>query len=111
MSLLDYASPVFFNCGKSLDRKLHSFCKRAFRIIHGRDVAHCDKCNFDIFERRKLLAMNLFRTALFFPDHVLHDLLPPVSARSNRLVLPHARTTRRVQSFIFSCALKYNECP
>ena len=105
MSVLDYASPVFFNCGKCLNKKLYSFCKRTFRIIHGRNVVNCDKCSFDIIERRKLLALSLFKTALFSRNHVLRELLPCISARSDRLVLPHVRTTRRVESFIFSYSL------
>ena len=110
LSVMDYASPVFLNCGSCLNSKLLSMCKRAFRIIHGFDVRRCDRCNiFDIEKRRKFLALKLFRNALFSVDHILHNLLPHFSCRSNRLILPHVRTTRRVESFIFTCASLYND--
>ena len=110
LSVLDYASPVFLNCGSSLNSKLLRICKRAFRIIHGFETRQCELCDiFNIDNRRKMLALKLFKNALLSVDHVLHDLLPQFSCRSNRLILPHVRTKRRVESFIFSCAYLYNE--
>ena len=109
LSVIDYACPVFLNCGICLSSKLVAICKRAFRIIHGYDVRSCPNCNMlDIEDRRKQLSLKLFKTALFSCDHVLHDILPPFSCRSNRLVLPFVRTTRRLNSFVCSCALMYN---
>jgi hypothetical protein len=110
LSVIDYASPVFLNCGVGLNSKLLAICKRAFRVIHGYDVSECKECHMsDILNRRKTLAMKLFKTALFDKDHILHDLLPQVSRRSHRLTLPHVRTTRRMESFILHCAILYNE--
>ena len=91
----------WFNCT--------STCKRAFRIIHGYDVRSCPNCNMlDIEDRRKKLSLKLFKTALFSDNHVLHDILPPFSCRSNRLVLPFVRTSRRINSFVCNCAMMYN---
>ena len=109
-SVIDYASPVFMNCSKNLNDKLLTICKRAFRIIHGYDVRQCDACDlFDIVNRRNFLALKLFKIALFSEEHVLHDILPSFSCRSERLVLPYVRTTRRVESFVFHCSYLYNE--
>ena len=110
LSVLDYASPVFLNCGSVLNSKLLHICKRAFRIIHGFETRRCDRCDmFDFEKRRKFLAFNLFKNALLSPDHVLHNLLPRFSHCSDRLILPHVRTTRRIESFIFTCSSMYND--
>ena len=109
LSVIDYACPVFLNCGTRLNSKLARICKRAFRIIHGYDVRSCPNCNMlDIEDRRKKLSLKLFKTALFSDNHVLHDILPPFSCRSNRLVLPFVRTSRRINSFVCNCAMMYN---
>jgi hypothetical protein len=110
LSVMDYGSHVFLNCGSGLNSKLLSVCKRAFRIIHGFHVTRCDRCNFfELDKRRKFLALKLFRNALNSADHVLHNLLPHFSCRSNRIILPHVRTKRRLGSFISTCSLMYNE--
>ena len=109
-SILDYASPLFLNANAYLDSKFSFLCKRAFRIIHGFDIKSCTSCDLlNVQRRRRFLAMKLFREALFSPSHVLHLLLPKFSHRSNRLILPFARTKRKTDSFVFSCSKLYNE--
>ena len=109
-SVLDYGATVFMNCGVCLNARMLRLCKRAFRIIHNFDVKICDKCNIlDIEHRRISLALKLYKTAIFSDNHVLHHLLPPFSCRSNRLILPHCRTARRAESFVFYCSQLYNE--
>ena len=82
-SSMDYASPVFLNAGSPFDSQLVTLCKSAFRIIHGFDITDCDKCCLtDVHERRKNLALRLFRQALHNTDHILHSLLPVKSQRS-----------------------------
>jgi hypothetical protein len=108
--LYEYASPVFLNASNNLNLKLLSLCKRAFRIVHGYNVKTCQLCNFfDISERRISLAMKLFVKALYTTNHVLHELLPPFSRRSNRLILPFARTKRQTDSFVIACSILFNE--
>ena len=108
-SVIDYASQVFLNPGSSLDLRLLRLCKRAFYIIHGRHTRSCNNCDLlNVHERRKQLAMKLFNNALSDPDHVLHRLIPQTSDRSDRVILPHVRHTRRVSSFVFYCAARYN---
>ena len=108
-SVLDYCSPVFLNCGSGLNTQLLRVCKRGFRIIHGYGISECNKCNLlNIVDRRNLLALKLFKTALSSVDHVLYDVLPSFSHRSNRLILPFVRTTRRAESFVFRCSYLYN---
>lgn len=109
-SLMDYASPVFLNAGSVLNNNLLSICKRAFYIIHGYKVRDCEFCDmFNIKNRREHLALKLFNQALTEPDHSLNRLLPQKSAISNRLILPHVRTARMVNSFIFSCSILFNQ--
>ncbi|MEL7308286.1 MAG: reverse transcriptase family protein, partial [Pseudomonadota bacterium] len=60
-SLLEYACPVFLNPGTAFDAKVNSLCKRAFRIIHGRDCSHCDNCDLmNVRSRRQQLSLRLF---------------------------------------------------
>ena len=107
-SLLDYASPVFLNAGSSLDSSFVVLCKRAFRIIHGPDK-YCKSCDFlQVYRRRLHLSMKLFDQALSSPSHVLHDLIPPFSTRSARIILPFVRTSRRAKGFFFHCSVVRN---
>ena len=108
-SLLDYASPVFLNPGSVLDAKLLALCKRAFRIIHDKDVVSCHDCNIlDFQSRRQSLASKLFVDILSRPDHILHSHLPCISHRSRRLILPYVRTKRRSDGFMFSCSVMHH---
>jgi len=108
LSLFDYASPVFLNAGKKLDSLFLSVCKRAYRIIHS-SGDFCSKCDFlCTYERRLMLSMKLFKQVLFSKSHILYDLIPPVSLRSKRLILPFVRTSRCANGFFFSCSLEYN---
>jgi hypothetical protein len=110
-SLLEYASPVFMNPGVGLNAKFEALCKRAFRIIHGYDRNSCTNCDMlNVDARRRTLSMRLFLQALGNPHHSLYPLLPHQSSRSKRIILPHVRCTRRLNSFIISCSLLFNEC-
>lgn len=109
-TIMEYASPVFLNPGSSFETKLLLLCKRAFRVIHGKDVGHCKDCNMlDIVERRKLLSMRIFSTAIRDSSSIVHSILPKFSQRSTRLILPHVRTERRRKGFVFSCSEMYND--
>jgi hypothetical protein len=109
-SLLDYASPVFLNPGCVQNARLEKICKRAFKIIHGLDVRNCVKCSFlELHQRRRDLALRLFRKALNDSNHVLHSILPKTSHRSRRLLLPHVTSSRRLNGFVISCTMLHNE--
>ena len=109
-SILEYASPVFLNPGLSFDVKLDRLCKRAFRIIHGKNTKSCNECLlFNLAERRRSLAMRIFSAAREDTKHVLHDIIPRQSSRSSRLLLPKVNTKRRAKGFAFSCAKTYND--
>ena len=108
-SLFGYASPVLLNAGVGLDARLVSICKRAFYIIHGHNVYACKDCNMlDVVNRRHTLSMKLFNQALSSVSHILHDLLPSISHRSQRLIIPFVRTSRRLECFVICCSLLYN---
>ena len=107
-SIMDYACQVFLKPGKSLDNRLIRVCQRAFNIFHCDKV--CDKCNLcTVVERRFMLSMRLFKNAKDDDHHVLHALLPRESERSSRLILPHVRTSRRLDGFVCSCSTIYNQ--
>jgi hypothetical protein len=107
-SIMDYACQVFMNPGKLLDKKLSRLCRRAFRIFHSDRM--CNKCDMNnVVQRRSMLAMRLFKLVKDDRHHILHDLLPQTSERSDRFILPHVRTSRRIDGFFFSCAKFYNE--
>ena len=109
LSIMEYASPVFLNPGCILDSRLNLLCKRAFRIIHGAGIRSCKMCDmFDFHSRRRKLSLSLFINALHNSNHILYPLLPPLSHRSNRLILPPIKTSRRKDGFIFSCSEMYN---
>lgn len=109
-SLIEYGSAVFINPGSVLNNKLEILCKRAFRIIHGLKIRSCDKCEMlNVGERRKMLAMRLFRQVVNDSKHVLHRLLPPQSERSKRFILPQVKTDRRLRGFVLSCAMMHND--
>ena len=107
---IEYASPVFLNPGSAFDTMLQRLCKRAFQIIHGKDSKECQSCDmFNFVERRWSLSMCIFSAAINDTTHRLYNLLPRSSNRSSRLILPPVTTERRVKSFVFNCAMKYNE--
>lgn len=109
-SLMEYACPVFLNPGSVLENKFLSVCKRAYRIIHGSNVYNCGKCDLlNIAMRRKVLTLRLFTDALKHHNHSLHSLLPKPSYRSQRLLLPHVRCSRRLKAFVIAGAVFYNE--
>jgi hypothetical protein len=109
-AVFEYASPVFLNPGSSFDAKLFLLCKRAFRIIHGKDVASCDKCRmFDFIDRRKALSMRIFLNAIRDHNHAIHHLMPSFSKRSSRIILPPVNSDRRAKGFVFSCSEMYNK--
>ena len=109
-TVFEYASPVFLNPGSVFDTKLLLLCKRAFRIIHGKDIDSCDKCHmFDFIDRRKAMSLRIFSEAIHDTSHVIHHLMPNFSKRSERIILPSVSTDRRTKGFVFSCSLMYNE--
>jgi hypothetical protein len=110
-SLLDYACPIFLNPGVAFDRKVKSICRRAFRIIHGRECTTCELCDLmNVQSRRQQLSLRLFTEALNNKEHSLHSIIPRRSDRSSssRLILPYVRCQRRLNSFVIACAVLFN---
>lgn len=107
-SVIDYASPVYLNPGITQDLRLIRLCKRAYKVIHGSN--RCDICDMtEVVKRRNVLAMRLFEKIVNDKHHVLFTLLPKVSDRSGRIILPHVNTTRRCKNFFFSCSMFFND--
>ena len=84
-------------------RLLH-FVNEHFALVnesHGCH-SHCHTCNFSdvhVYNRRLQLSMKLFNRSKSTASHVLHDLVPPSSFHSERIVLPFVRTTHRAKDF------------
>ena len=62
-------------------------------------------CLIPLATLTSLLALSV----LFSVGHVLHYFLPSFSGSSERLILSHARTTHRVESFLFFSSRFYNK--
>ena len=109
-TIIEYASLVFLNPGSSLDAKILMLCKRTFRVIHGKDVRSCKKCDmFTFVERKKVLLMRIFYTAMYDTTDTIHNLIPNISNRSSRIILPHVATERRANGFGFACSILRNK--
>ena len=63
----------------------------------------------DVSDRRYVLAMRLFNEARNDREPILHNLVPETSDRSNRIILPYIRTTRRINSFFFAFSVIHND--
>ena len=100
-SILEYASPVFGCLTTGLANKLERIQARCHRIIcspPSRTSCLCGRFA-DLKTRRKLAMLKLLEHTLL-PGHILHSICPQRSKRTNRLILPHASTSRFLSSFI-----------
>ena len=87
---------------------LHAYVSELFYVIHGGKP--CDSCDIlDVADRRDVLAMRLLNEFRNDSNHILYELVPKTSVRSNRIILPHVRTTRRMNSFFFACSVTHND--
>ena len=101
-SVLEYGSPSFgklpINLCKELD-KIQRRCHRLVCVIP--DCANCSCGRFpDLQRRRVTAATKLFRIASITSDHVLYDIIPPKSHRSQRFIQPSSVTSRFFNTFI-----------
>jgi ribonuclease P/MRP protein subunit RPP40 len=100
-SVLEYCSPLFIAMPAYLDQNLHRIQSRFHAILCGPyHTCSTDDCLQLLTERRNLAATKLFNKVTNDNLHVLRPLLPQISERSGRFIVPFAATNRR-QSSLF----------
>ena len=115
-SVTEYSIPAFYNAlPLYLKNELLRIEKRSISIITAGDctVAH-DLGIQPILEHYEFLCQKLFKGILDNPSHKLKALLPPIHKPSynfknkRHFNMPHLRTSRRMNTFIFAMARKSN---
>lgn len=104
--LLEYACPAFVVLPHHLCSKIRSVQHRAHFIICGNNNCNCN--NFtSLITRRNNLSYDLFLKSL----NISHPLnkFKPASLPSGRLRVPFSRTTRKLNSFLLTSILKFNQ--
>ena len=104
-SIMEYANPLFVGLGVTEQSRLHSLQKRIHKLICGSQCT--TNCLDNLTTRRNNHSIRLFRKALS-PMHVLHDIMPHLSNRSSRVIIPYCRTTNRLRSFVPYTSILYN---
>ena len=110
-SLFEYASPAFVCLPISLETKLERFQNRVHRLIcsipYDFSVSKCPCEDFPKLKaRRHQASIRLFLESMRDNDHILHNIMPNRSQRSQRIIQPPASTSRRRNSFVpFTCTL------
>jgi hypothetical protein len=99
-SIIEYCSPLYISLPSELEQKLQKVQNRFHYILCGRN-ANCkaDECLPALAHRKQIAAEKLLSKVMNNPTHVLRPLLPQTSSRSNRFIIPFAKTTRRQNSF------------
>ena len=107
-SRLDSLFPILQSLTKKDLSKLNAIVKRAHWIICGQDariVAYHTIQSDAIIN----IADHLFYAITTNKSHILHDLLPQKSIRTNRFILPHITNNSYLNSFIIQGAISYNQ--
>jgi hypothetical protein len=109
-SILEYANPIFVNLPTETCLKIESIQKRAHKIICGFDnYKNCTECILiPLQERRKTLAMRLFKKMNTDLNHPPSNLAHRRSERSSAFILPTINTNRYRNGFINTCTIVYN---
>ena len=104
-SILEYFPSLLVGINVKLSTDLESIQKRAYRIIFG--VNYCIPNHEKLCSRRHKASVKLFTKALS-SSHCLNCILPHRSIFSNRYILPHISTTRRLNTFPIKTATLLN---
>ena len=98
VSVLLYAAPLFVGLSVTLSEGLEIIRKRAHRIVCG---CFCECGMFPrIEDLRQAQSLKLLCHAELDTSHPLHRLVPDRLPRSDALLMPFVRTSRRLASFI-----------
>ena len=104
-SLLEYSSPLFIGMLLKDRSRLDRLQQRAHNLICS---FGCTCSLMSPLDDRRMHATCKLISDCTSPDSLLHDLCPPKSNRSDRLILPHCHTQRRLSSFFPQACILYN---
>lgn len=104
-SILEYCGPLFIGATLTDQSRLEAIQKRFHKLLCG-PKSRCE-CLPSLKLRRERAALKLVKQMSNY-DHLLCTLLPSRSSSSNRFILPHIRTTRRLNSFVIKAVLLWN---
>ena len=97
--ILEYASTVFPDLPRFLEERVNRIQVRAHRIICSH--SHCQCNSFESLRSRRISsAIRLFIIAFTHENHILHNIIPPKSSRSNRFLQPPSDTSRLFSTFV-----------
>lgn len=105
-SILEYSNPLLCGLNPNLQQKLDKFQRRAHRIICEIDCPN--QCLADLRIRRNRQSINLLLKAKSSLN-TINSILPTSSQFSNRFILPHCNSNRRLQSFVIKSCIRYNQ--
>lgn len=105
-SVMEYAAPLFLSLTDKDSRKLQVLQNRFHRILCGKDCKQM--CLPPLADRRRKISLDLYEKAISQDGHLLKKILCSFSS-SGRHILPHVRTTRRLNSFAIKAAMLLNE--
>ena len=104
-SILEYCPSLLVGLNVNLSHKLESVQKRAYRIIYGESLVISE--HEKLSNRRLKASIKLFHKAQS-KSHCLNYILPPKSQFSNRYILPHITSTRKLHSFTIETTIALN---
>ena len=105
-SLIDYILPIYCSLSNKDLNKIEHIIKRSHNIICG---ITCKKnCLPNLNIRLTQLTHNLFNKVKNDDSHILYPLLPQISTRSSRFILPHVPSNRYLNSFFIQGAIQFN---
>ena len=99
-SRLEYCNAVFVGLSIRESAQLEKVQQRCHRIICGRG---CDCDLPTLLTRRINMATKIFKD-MSYTHHILHDMYPSLLPHGKRFALTHARTNRRLNSFVPYCS-------
>ena len=109
-STMEYCSALFVGVTQHIAEDLKLLQRRAHRLICS--VDHSDDCNCGDFpsltHRRIAAAVSLLTKAKENDGHPLSEILPPISERTGKFVMPACHTTRRRSAFIPQTVIHLN---
>ena len=99
-----YGLPLFTNITKSSLNQTKRVNKKCHTIICSDDPCCCDTLDIQLMQKKQILRLIKKLTIINTP---LSSLFPNKS-KTGRYILPRAKTTRKVKSFIFKACQVFN---
>ena len=104
LSIISYGLPLFTNITQSSLDQIKRVNKKCHTIICSDDPCCCDTLDIQLMQKKQILRLIKKLTIINTP---LSSLFPNKS-KTGRYILPRAKTTRKVKSFIFKACQVFN---